>query len=275
VLALSQALEALDIGASSSCLKFAKALEEQGIVSIERLKKMPAHQAKRALEMVKMTEFQIDAIMEAIAPRAPAAAAAAPPAPAPAPAAAAAGALGRVRVGAVAAAGAGFARAIGSKGKCKGKFSYPYGGVAFDGEGNLVVADGRNHRIQVLRYSDGAHLRSFGSEGAGAGQFDVPWGIAFDGAGHIIVSEHGGHRVQVLRYSDGAHVRTFGSQGSGNGQLIYAKGIAVDGEGNVAVFDRGNARVHVSTERRRLRAHHRQPRQRQRAVRIWHWRHCV
>jgi TPR repeat protein len=89
VLALSQALEALDIGASSSCLKFAKALEEQGIVSIERLKKMPAHQAKKALEIVKMTEFQIDAIMEAIAPPSSAAAAAISPAPSPAPAPAA------------------------------------------------------------------------------------------------------------------------------------------------------------------------------------------
>ena len=93
-----------------------------------------------------------------------------------------------------------------------------------------MVADGDNHRIQVLRYSDGAHLRSFGSYGAGAGQFDQPWGIAFDGAGHIIVSEYNGCRVQVLRYSDGAHVRTLGSQGSGNGQFSYAQGIAVDGD---------------------------------------------
>jgi DNA-binding beta-propeller fold protein YncE len=149
------------------------------------------------------------------------------------------------RLGAVAAAGAGFLRVIGSKGAGNGQFNYPYGGVACDGEGNLVVADGENHRIQVFRYSDGTHLRSFGSQGAGAGQFNRPWGIAFDGAGHIIVSEHGNHRVQVLRYSDGAHVRTFGSQGSGNGQFSSPDGIAVDGEGNVAVFESGNARVQV------------------------------
>jgi DNA-binding beta-propeller fold protein YncE len=251
VLALSQALEALDIGASSSCLTFAKALEQQGVVSMERLKKMREADARKVLEAAGMKNFQVLSVIYAIALPAPAAAAAAPPPPAPAPApapaaAAAAGTLGRVRVGAVAAAGAGFARAIGSN--CKGHGQFPYGGVRFDGEGNLVVADGDNHRIQVFRYSNGAHLRSFGSRGAGAGQFDVPWGIAFDGAGHIIVSEHGGSRVfrvQVLRYSDGAHVRTIGSRGSGNGQLNYAKGIAVDGEGNVAVFDSGNARVQV------------------------------
>ena len=55
ILALSQSLKALGVGSSASCLKFAKALEEQGILTIERLKKMPAHQAKKALEIVKMT----------------------------------------------------------------------------------------------------------------------------------------------------------------------------------------------------------------------------
>jgi len=149
------------------------------------------------------------------------------------------------RLGEVAAAGAGFVRAIGSEGAGNGKFSQPHGGVAFDGEGNLVVSDGDNHRIQVFRYIDGAHLRNIGSRGAGNGQFNGPWGIAFDGAGHIIVSEHTGHRVQVLRYSDGAHVLTIGSQGSGNGQFFYPSGIAVDGEGNIAVCDQGNARVQV------------------------------
>jgi sugar lactone lactonase YvrE len=149
------------------------------------------------------------------------------------------------RLGAVAAAGAGFARAIGSEGAGNGQFNQPCGGVAFDGEGNLVVADSYNHRIQVFRYGDGAHLRSFGSQGAGAGQFNVPYGIAFDGAGHIIVSDWDNHRVQVLRYSDGTHVRTFGSYGSGNGQFSWPSGIAVDGEGNVAVFDDDNARVQV------------------------------
>ena len=148
-------------------------------------------------------------------------------------------------LGAVAAAGAGFVRVIGSEGAGNGQFDRPSGGVAFDGEGNLVVCDGGNHRVQVFRYSDGAHLRSIGSHGAGNGQFSFPWSVAFDGAGHIVVSEYHGHRVQVLRYSDGAHVRTFGSQGSGNGQFNSPTGIAVDGEGNVAVFDRGNARVQV------------------------------
>jgi len=81
------------------------------------------------------------------------------------------------RLGAIAAAGAGFVRAIGSRGAGNGQFKYPSGGVAFvgegkrfDGEGNLVVSDCENHRIQVFCHIDGAHLRTIGSEGAGNGQ---------------------------------------------------------------------------------------------------------
>jgi len=35
----------------------------------------------------------------------------------------------------------------------------------FDDECNLIVSDGNNHRIQVLRYRDGQHLRNIGCYG--------------------------------------------------------------------------------------------------------------
>jgi len=151
----------------------------------------------------------------------------------------------RGRLGEVAAAGAGFVRVIGSIGADNAQFDWPYGGVAFDGEGNLAVSDCRNNRIQVFCYIDGAHLRNIGSEGAGNGQFNRPWGIAFDGAGHIIVVDQGNHRVQVLRYSDGTHVRTIGSYGWGNGQFINPHGIAIDSDGRIVVADARNHRVQV------------------------------
>ena len=102
-----------------------------------------------------------------------------------------------------------------------------------------------NHRVQVLRYSDGAHVRTIGSAGAGAGQFNYPMGVALDAAGHIVVVERGNHRVQVLRYSDGAHVRTIGSEGSGNGQFSFPFGIAIDSDGCIVVADTDNNRVQV------------------------------
>ena len=142
------------------------------------------------------------------------------------------------RLGAVAAAGACCVRVIGGRGAGNGQLQHPYDGVAFDGEGNLVVSDGDNHRIQVFRYSDGTHLRSIGSYGKGMGQFNVPGSIAFDGAGHIVVVDRRNHRVQVLRYSDGAHVRTIGSYGWDNGEFDNPQGgIAIDSDGRIVVAD--------------------------------------
>ena len=116
------------------------------------------------------------------------------------------------------------------------------GSVALDGQGNVVVD---NHRVQVLRCSDGAHLRTIGSYGSDAGEFNQPRGVAFDSAGHIIVADKYNHRVQVLRYSDGSHVRTIGSEGSGNGQFNCPYGVLIDSQGRIIVSEYQNHRIQV------------------------------
>jgi hypothetical protein len=108
-----------------------------------------------------------------------------------------------------------------------------------------VVADGGNHRTQVMRYSDGQHLRTIGQQGSGNGQFNSPHGVAFDGAGHLVVVEHGNHRVQVLNYADGSHVRAIGSKGSDDGQFDSPYGgVAIDSDGRI-VCDTDNNRIQV------------------------------
>ena len=52
--------------------------------------------------------------------------------------------------------------------------------------------------MQVLRYRDGAHVRSIGSRGSGAGQLKYPWSVAIDGDGRIVEVDTYNHRVQVL-----------------------------------------------------------------------------
>jgi tripartite motif-containing protein 71 len=65
--------------------------------------------------------------------------------------------------------------------------------------GRIVVVVCNNHRVQVLRYSNGAHVRTIGSEGSGNGQFRNPYGgIAIDSDGRIVVADTHNHRVQVL-----------------------------------------------------------------------------
>ena len=53
--------------------------------------------------------------------------------------------------------------------------------------------------MQVLRYSDGAHVRTIGSYGSGYAQFSFPYGgIAIDSVGRIVVADTGHNRVHVL-----------------------------------------------------------------------------
>jgi hypothetical protein len=146
--------------------------------------------------------------------------------------------------GPVARSGPGFLRIFGSEGSSNGQFNYPKL-MAWDHQGNVVVADSNNHRLQVIRLSDGACLRTIGSKGSGAGKFNFPGCVAFDSAGHIIVAERDNHRVQVLRYSDGSHVRTIGSEGSGNGQFDCPVGVLIDSQGRIIVSEPRNHRIQV------------------------------
>jgi hypothetical protein len=53
--------------------------------------------------------------------------------------------------------------------------------------------------VQVLRYSDGSHVRTIGSRGSGNGQFSYPFGVLIDGQGRIIASDSWNHRIQLLQ----------------------------------------------------------------------------
>jgi tripartite motif-containing protein 2/3 len=66
-----------------------------------------------------------------------------------------------------------------------------------DAEGNIVVAEYGNDRVQVFG-PDGRVVRSFGSPGAGPGQLDGPYGVAVDGEGKMLVADNDNNRVQVF-----------------------------------------------------------------------------
>ena len=87
-------------------------------------------------------------------------------------------------------------------------------------------------------------LRSFGSKGSGAGQFNGTRGVAVDGSGNIFVADKDNGRVQVFD-ADGRLVLSFGSKGSGQGQFQWPLGVAVDGKGHVVVADAINHTVQV------------------------------
>lgn len=70
-------------------------------------------------------------------------------------------------------------------------------GVAVDDEGNIIVADSRNDRVQVFSCS-GDFIHKFGAKGSGPGEFDRPSGICISPKGEIIVVDFGNNRVQMF-----------------------------------------------------------------------------
>ena len=151
-----------------------------------------------------------------------------------------------------------------------GELDHPRG-VALDGAGNMFVVDALNDRVEEFTLT-GAHVRSFGALGAGAGEMGAPngsdpIGIGVAPSGNVLVSDTDNHRVNVYSPT-GVFVRTFGwgvntgtsaletctsgcqagIPGSGAGQLDHPAGLAVDAAGRVLVSDHFNSRVNEYTE---------------------------
>eukprot|EP00058_Branchiostoma_floridae_P012589 XP_002598077.1 hypothetical protein BRAFLDRAFT_85706 [Branchiostoma floridae] len=69
--------------------------------------------------------------------------------------------------------------------------------ITVDGEGNILVADTRNHCVYVYN-QDGQFLFQFLGEGSGEGQLLGPRGICTDRTGNIIVADFGNSRVEMF-----------------------------------------------------------------------------
>ena len=83
---------------------------------------------------------------------------------------------------------------------------------------------------------------SFGSNGAGDGQFKSPADVAVDAVGNLWVVDKANNRIQKFN-SKGEYQSKFGTFGTGNGQLSGPAGVAIDAQGNIWVADSGNRRV--------------------------------
>ncbi|MDW8275139.1 MAG: 6-bladed beta-propeller, partial [Candidatus Nitrosocaldus sp.] len=88
---------------------------------------------------------------------------------------------------------------FGREGSGDGEFMFP-NGVAVDSNGNIIVADTFNNRIQVFD-SNGNFLFKFGREGSGDGEFMFPTGVAARGD-VLAVVDTGNNRVQLFRLID-------------------------------------------------------------------------
>ncbi|CAK8685144.1 unnamed protein product [Clavelina lepadiformis] len=133
---------------------------------------------------------------------------------------------------------------FGKEGDKPGELCRPWG-ICSDAQGNFIVADRSNNRIQIFKPDGNFHLM-FGTSGTRPGQFDRPAGVAVDKKERIIVADKDNHRIQIFTF-DGSFISTFGERGSKNGQFNYPWDVAANSAGVIAVTDTRNHRIQVFT----------------------------
>lgn len=102
----------------------------------------------------------------------------------------------------------------------RGQLSTPYGVAIQPKNGNVVVADSMNNRLEIYR-DGGKFLKSFGKEGSKAGQFNGPDGLGLNAKGDLYVADEGNHRIQEFSPSL-KFVRQFGAFSNGPSDLAVA-----------------------------------------------------
>jgi len=126
-------------------------------------------------------------------------------------------------------------------------FYYPMG-LAFDGSGNLYVADAYNNKIRVITPAGVvSDFAGSGTQGASNGaalsaSFNKPMGVAFDQAGALYVADRYNHMVRKISSGVVSTLAGSGSIGSANGtgtaaSFNYVNSVAVDLAGNVYAVD--------------------------------------
>jgi sugar lactone lactonase YvrE len=158
-------------------------------------------------------------------------------------------------------AGNGFLRASGEGGPALNASLYQPFGLAYDRQGNLYVADRRNHLVRRVRPDGiiervaGTGLPGFGGEGGPAlnASLNQPSGLAFDPQGNLYIADSANHRVRKLDPQGNLHTAAGTSRdlppGEGGPALESALSFPMDlsfGPGDqLFIADPGSHRVYT------------------------------
>jgi DNA-binding beta-propeller fold protein YncE len=126
----------------------------------------------------------------------------------------------------------------GGRGTDNGQFDSPTG-IAADANGNILVADTNNGRIEKFSPT-GTFLSTIGSKGSGHGQLGEPNGIAIDRAGNIYVAEVASNHCVRKLASDGTFIAAWKGPDSG---FYGPRRIAIGPDNSIYVVDQGRTRI--------------------------------
>lgn len=134
-------------------------------------------------------------------------------------------------------------RSVGGTGNGAGQFQFPKG-LCVTENGQLLVCDFGNHRVQVFDMTDGfKFIREWGTKGSDEGQFNCPLDVTVNCDGEFLVSDMN-NRIQIFD-GQGKFLRTFGRFGRKEGEFNYPVSITTNDENALFVCDQGNHRVQV------------------------------
>jgi DNA-binding beta-propeller fold protein YncE len=137
---------------------------------------------------------------------------------------------------------------IGERGLDKGTFTYPTA-VAIDKEGNYLVCDQMNARIQRFT-PEGKFLSMFGERGDSKGEFALPKAVAVDSEGHVYVTDGKNHKVGIYDVNgqfllDLGGPYTFDGRKTNPGGFHTPQGIVIDKHDKIYVVDSMNRRFQI------------------------------
>ena len=114
--------------------------------------------------------------------------------------------------------------------------------VAWDARDNIYISDGYGNARFVKIAKDGTWVKSVGSHGSGANQFNTPHGIASDGQ-LVYVADRGNNRIQVYD-TDMNFKATYGSVGAPWSVQVTPKYIySGDGTGKIYRLDKSSGKL--------------------------------
>jgi len=115
-------------------------------------------------------------------------------------------------------------------------------GLTVHPDGRLFVADTHYHRVMIFD-RDGHVLGSFGREGAGEGEFQLPTDVAADMDGFIYVSEYHENDRLTKWSPDLKFIKALGEAPIDGLRLSRPAGIDIDDEQTIWVADACNHRI--------------------------------
>ena len=92
-----------------------------------------------------------------------------------------------------------FVRSFGKAGDAPGEYRFPYG-LDEDADGNLIVTEFGNNRVQKIARETGEPMAMWGRAGRSPGELAYPWASAVDRRGRVVTVDSGNNRLQVIRF---------------------------------------------------------------------------